>query len=110
MLRSALSKRLTSGSTTETNAVFQVAENGLREAGIDFKFSHVLEDASKEGSQETKDDEIYALVKMFIIVIIVFEEIVSFSCQLYFLMVCRLVLWKALSRNHIFKFLSFNIP
>ncbi|XP_057529225.1 uncharacterized protein At3g49055 [Amaranthus tricolor] len=61
LLRSALSKRLTSGSTTETNAVFQVAENGLREAGIDFKFSHVLEDASKEGSQETKDDEIYAL-------------------------------------------------
>lgn len=64
LLRSALSKRLSSSSTSKTNDVFQVAENGLREAGIEFKFGHVIEDASKEGAQETKDDEIYALVKM----------------------------------------------
>lgn len=57
LLRSALSKRLTS----KTNAVFQVAENGLKEAGVEFNFGHFLEDASKEGAQETKDDEIYAL-------------------------------------------------
>lgn len=61
LLRSALSKRLSSSSTSKTNDVFQVAENGLREAGIEFKFGHVIEDASKEGAQETKDDEIYAL-------------------------------------------------
>ncbi|XP_021746490.1 uncharacterized protein At3g49055-like [Chenopodium quinoa] len=61
LLRSALSKRLASVSTSETNTVFQVAENGLRESGIEFKFGNVLEDASKEGAQETKDDEIYAL-------------------------------------------------
>ncbi|KAL9226385.1 hypothetical protein vseg_002205 [Gypsophila vaccaria] len=62
LLRSALSKRLTS-----TNAVFQVAENGLREAGIEFKFGAFFDDEkfgtsqSKDGGQETKDDEIYAL-------------------------------------------------
>ncbi|XP_074309987.1 uncharacterized protein LOC141644377 [Silene latifolia] len=67
LLRSALSKRLTSNPGSKTNAVFQVAENGLREAGIEFKFGAFFEDGkydasqSEEGTQETKDDEIYAL-------------------------------------------------
>ncbi|KAH9622443.1 hypothetical protein KSS87_016667 [Heliosperma pusillum] len=67
LLRSALSKRLTSNPGSKTNAVFKVAENGLREAGIEFKFGAFFEDEkydvsqSEEGTQETKDDEIYAL-------------------------------------------------
>lgn len=67
LLRSALSKRLTSAPSSKTNEVFQMAENGLREAGIEFKFGSVVEDEklsappSKEGAQGAKDDEIYAL-------------------------------------------------
>jgi len=70
LLRGALSKRLTSAPSSKTNEVFQVAENGLREAGIEFEFSNVLADGklsippNKEGAQGTKDDEIYALVKI----------------------------------------------
>lgn len=68
LLRSALSKRITSNSSTKTRELFQVAENGLREAGIDFKFSKLIGDRKVPSSndlvvdsQETEDD-IYSLV------------------------------------------------
>lgn len=66
LLRSALSKRMTSSPSTKTNELFQVAENGLREAGIDFKFSkHIGEriptSNDKVDAHET-EDEIYTLV------------------------------------------------
>ncbi|KMT07581.1 hypothetical protein BVRB_6g147140 isoform A [Beta vulgaris subsp. vulgaris] len=38
----------------------EVSEMEAMITGIEFKFDHVIEDASKEGAQETKDDEIYA--------------------------------------------------
>jgi hypothetical protein len=55
--------------SSKTNELFQVAENGLREAGIDFKFSKVLGDGEvsgdKGGSLEAESDEIYTLVSVF---------------------------------------------
>jgi len=69
LLRSALSKRMKLDPSSKTNELFQVAENGLREAGIDFKFSKVLGDGEvsgdKGGSLETESDEIYTLVSVF---------------------------------------------
>ncbi|RQO94894.1 hypothetical protein POPTR_008G183800v4 [Populus trichocarpa] len=65
LLRSALSKRMKLDPSSKTNELFQVAENGLREAGIDFKFSKVLGDGEvsgdKGGSLEAESDEIYTL-------------------------------------------------
>lgn len=67
LLRSALSKRMTLDPTSKKNELFQVAENGLREAGIDFQFSNVLEDGKmlasneKAGAIKTEEDEIFSL-------------------------------------------------
>ncbi|CAK7332503.1 unnamed protein product [Dovyalis caffra] len=65
LLRSALSKRIKLDPSSKTSELFQVAENGLREAGIDFKFSKVLGDgkvsSDKGGSPDTESDEIYTL-------------------------------------------------
>ncbi|KAF9677860.1 hypothetical protein SADUNF_Sadunf08G0151600 [Salix dunnii] len=65
LLRSALSQRMKLDPSSKTNELFQVAENGLREAGIDFKFSKVLGDdkvsGDKGSSLETESDEIYTL-------------------------------------------------
>lgn len=70
LLRSALSKRMTSDPSSEKSELFLAAENGLREAGIDFKFSKLLGDgklaASNDKSHLSKkeeEDEIYSLVK-----------------------------------------------
>ncbi|CAL8994117.1 unnamed protein product [Prunus brigantina] len=60
LLRSALSKRITSSPSSKTSELFQVAENGLREAGIDFKFSKHVGDGEVD-TLETEEDEIYAL-------------------------------------------------
>ncbi|KAI9169899.1 hypothetical protein LWI28_019254 [Acer negundo] len=67
LLRSALSKRMTADPSSKTNELFQVAENGLREAGIDFKFGKLLQDGKVSASHnnandvETEEDEIYTL-------------------------------------------------
>ncbi|KAK2636617.1 hypothetical protein Ddye_031409 [Dipteronia dyeriana] len=67
LLRSALSKRMTVDPSSKTNDLFQVAENGLREAGIDFKFGKLLQDGKASASHdkandvETEEDEIYTL-------------------------------------------------
>ncbi|KAK0574059.1 hypothetical protein LWI29_017680 [Acer saccharum] len=67
LLRSALSKRMTVDPSSKTNELFQVAENGLREAGIDFKFGKLLQDGKVSASHdnandvETEKDEIYTL-------------------------------------------------
>ena len=69
LLRSALSKRTKSDPSSRKNELFQAAENGLREAGIDFKFSKLLGDGSDAASNdkadllEKEEDEIYSLVK-----------------------------------------------
>lgn len=69
LLRSALSKRITSEPTLKANKLFQTAENGLRDAKIDFEIANPFQDRSlssspdkaEEGVQETEEDEIYAL-------------------------------------------------
>ncbi|KAG7980003.1 hypothetical protein I3843_05G158600 [Carya illinoinensis] len=68
LLRSALSNRMAMDPSSKGNALFQVAENGLREAGIDFKFSKLLEDRKVPNPNDkvdvpgTEGDEIYSLV------------------------------------------------
>lgn len=68
LLRSALSKRIASDPSSKTNDVLQVAENGLRDAGLDVRFSDVLgkvETVATQGNQgaaETEEDEVYTLV------------------------------------------------
>ncbi|KAI8024391.1 Uncharacterized protein LOK49_LG03G00207 [Camellia lanceoleosa] len=47
-LRLALSRRMTTGLSSKTNELFEVAENGFREAGIDFRFSNHLGDGKDE--------------------------------------------------------------
>ncbi|XP_028097629.1 kinectin-like isoform X2 [Camellia sinensis] len=47
-LRLALSRRMTTGLSSKTNELFKVAENGFREAGIDFKFCNHLGDGKDE--------------------------------------------------------------
>ncbi|KAG2708062.1 hypothetical protein I3843_05G158600 [Carya illinoinensis] len=67
LLRSALSNRMAMDPSSKGNALFQVAENGLREAGIDFKFSKLLEDRKVPNPNDkvdvpgTEGDEIYSL-------------------------------------------------
>ncbi|OMO60290.1 hypothetical protein CCACVL1_24268 [Corchorus capsularis] len=61
LLRSALSKRMVSENNSKTNELFQTAENGLREAGIDFKFSKLIGDGNKSEAQDSEHDEIYNL-------------------------------------------------
>ncbi|KAF3431166.1 hypothetical protein FNV43_RR25896 [Rhamnella rubrinervis] len=51
LLRSTLSKWMTSNQSTKSE-LFQVAENGLREAGIDFKFSKHIGDMRVPSSND----------------------------------------------------------
>ncbi|RWR97017.1 myosin-10 [Cinnamomum micranthum f. kanehirae] len=70
LLRSALSKKMASDPSSKTNDVLQVAENGLRDAGLDVRFSNVLgnvetvETVATHGNQaavENEQDEVYTL-------------------------------------------------
>ncbi|KAJ9176294.1 hypothetical protein P3X46_011624 [Hevea brasiliensis] len=67
LLRSALSKRMKLDQSSKTNELFKAAENGLKEIGIDFKFSKILGDLKvptsqdKDGSFDMEEDEIYTL-------------------------------------------------
>ncbi|XP_054805592.1 uncharacterized protein LOC129308494 [Prosopis cineraria] len=67
LLRSALSKRITSDPTSRKNELFLAAENGLREAGIDFKFSKLFGDGrdtaanDKANVMEKEEDDICSL-------------------------------------------------
>ncbi|KAJ4836804.1 hypothetical protein Tsubulata_047450 [Turnera subulata] len=67
LLRGALSKRMALDTTSKTNELFQTAENGLKEAGIEFNFSKVLGDSKAHGShdkggyEDAEDNEIYTL-------------------------------------------------
>ncbi|CAL1383407.1 unnamed protein product [Linum trigynum] len=71
LLRSALSKRPTWDPSSKANDLFQAAENGLRDAGIDFKFSKFLGDHKFTASPrengggslavDPEDGEIYTL-------------------------------------------------
>ncbi|PWA67469.1 hypothetical protein CTI12_AA315320 [Artemisia annua] len=65
LLRSALSRRMSSDLSSKTNELFKVAENGLRESGINYKFSSHSRDekvsSNKDGNAESEDGEISTL-------------------------------------------------
>ncbi|XP_076905731.1 uncharacterized protein LOC143561569 [Bidens hawaiensis] len=61
LLRSALSRRMPDDLASKTNELFRAAENGLKEAGIDYKFSNHT-DSRTTSDSDNKDDEIYTLV------------------------------------------------
>ncbi|XP_071690976.1 uncharacterized protein [Rutidosis leptorrhynchoides] len=67
LLRSALSRRMSSDLSSKTNELFKVAENGLRESGINYRFSNhtgdekVAGSRNKDGNVDSEDDEIYSL-------------------------------------------------
>ncbi|KAF5754114.1 hypothetical protein HanXRQr2_Chr17g0787591 [Helianthus annuus] len=62
LLRSALSRRMSADLSSKTNELFRVAENGLKEAGIDYKFSnHTDNKTASTSDSDNKDDEIYTL-------------------------------------------------
>ncbi|GJS38209.1 myosin heavy chain, striated muscle-like protein [Tanacetum coccineum] len=65
LLKSALSRRTSSDLSSKTNELFKVAENGLRESGINYKFSsHSWDEkvsSNKDGNAESEDDEISTL-------------------------------------------------
>ncbi|XP_057416776.1 uncharacterized protein LOC130711254 [Lotus japonicus] len=62
LLRSALSKRMASDPSSRKNELFLAAENGLKDAGIDFKFSKLLGDGKLATSNDKEEeDEIYSL-------------------------------------------------
>eukprot|EP00268_Persea_americana_P064336 TRINITY_DN8458_c0_g1_i1.p1 TRINITY_DN8458_c0_g1~~TRINITY_DN8458_c0_g1_i1.p1 ORF type:complete len:681 (-),score=196.35 TRINITY_DN8458_c0_g1_i1:37-2079(-) len=67
LLRSALSKKMASDPSSKTNDVLQVAENGLRDAGLDVRFSNGLGNVETVATHENQDavendqDEVYTL-------------------------------------------------
>ncbi|KAM3358633.1 myosin-10 [Capsicum galapagoense] len=67
LLRSALSKRISVDLSSKTNELFKIAENGLREAGINYKFNNHVGDGKNPASdnkmhaEDTEEDEVYAL-------------------------------------------------
>ncbi|CAN1301918.1 hypothetical protein LINPERPRIM_LOCUS25195 [Linum perenne] len=81
LLRSALSKRMTSDSASRTDELFQAAENGLLESGIEFKFNKVIA-ASHEtnGPLNADEDEIYNLVQLFVINMLLFPLTLFHDC------------------------------
>lgn len=67
LLRSALSRRMSADLSSKTNELFKVAENGLRESGINYRFSNHTGDekvtslSNKDANVDSEDDEIYTL-------------------------------------------------
>ncbi|XP_077250573.1 paramyosin [Tasmannia lanceolata] len=67
LLRSALLGKMTSDTSFKTSEVLQVAENGIRNVGIDFRFDKLLGNGEnmaahdKTGVVEIEEDEVYTL-------------------------------------------------
>ncbi|KAL7134972.1 hypothetical protein ABFS83_11G061200 [Erythranthe nasuta] len=61
LLRSTLSQRMSVDMSSKTNKLFKAAENGLKEAGIEYKFSKIEASKGEVGSKERDEDEVYAL-------------------------------------------------
>ena len=100
-LRSALSRRMALDPSSKMKELFQVAENGLREAGIEFKFSNLLEDGKvmashdKAGVLETEEDELFNMVSTY--PGYVFQN--PLFTVLIYTFLYRLVLWSILLRH-----------
>ncbi|KAI3967281.1 hypothetical protein MKW92_022270 [Papaver armeniacum] len=58
LLRSALSRKMKMDPSSQTSEVLQVAENGLREAGLDVRFTSLYGNGDK---MEIEEDEVYSL-------------------------------------------------
>ncbi|KAK6139186.1 hypothetical protein DH2020_027065 [Rehmannia glutinosa] len=61
LLRSTLSRRMSVDLSSKTNQLFKFAENGLKEAGIDYKFSQFQASKGQVGPDDTEENEVYAL-------------------------------------------------
>ncbi|KAK1415754.1 hypothetical protein QVD17_31540 [Tagetes erecta] len=66
LLRSVLSRRMSADSSSKTNELFKLAEKGLKESGIDYRFSNhtgneKVFSSNKDGNFELDDDEISTL-------------------------------------------------
>ncbi|KAL1198286.1 hypothetical protein V5N11_026951 [Cardamine amara subsp. amara] len=57
LLRSALSKRMISEQPSQKRELFQAAENGLRDVGMDSKFTKRLNDGQVQDSHSVKTDD-----------------------------------------------------
>lgn len=63
-----MSRRMSVGLSSKTNELFKVAENGLREVGIDYKFSNFInKDRNRDSNgvastTDPEDSEVNALV------------------------------------------------
>ncbi|CAN6985181.1 unnamed protein product [Brassica oleracea var. botrytis] len=68
LLRSALSKRMITEQPSQKSELFQAAENGLRDVGVDFKPTKPLKDENVQDTRDintvdnsTEENEIYSL-------------------------------------------------
>ncbi|CAG7864581.1 unnamed protein product [Brassica rapa] len=61
LLRSALSKRMISEQSSQKSEMFQAAENGLRDVGIDFKSMAQESLGDSQDDHSTEENEIYSL-------------------------------------------------
>ncbi|KAI3906097.1 hypothetical protein MKW98_018282 [Papaver atlanticum] len=67
LLRSALSRKMKLDPSSKTSEVLQVAENGLREAGLDVRFISLygngdkMDSHGKQAAEEIEEDEVYTL-------------------------------------------------
>ncbi|KAL6569165.1 hypothetical protein OROHE_003446 [Orobanche hederae] len=61
LLRSTLSQRMPVDLSSKTDQLFKVAENGLKEAGIDYKFTKFQASTDHVGPDETEESGVYAL-------------------------------------------------
>lgn len=71
LLRSALSKRMITEQPSQKSELFQAAENGLRDVGVDFKPTKPLKDENVQDTRDintvdnsTEENEIYSLVSV----------------------------------------------
>ncbi|KAL6567867.1 hypothetical protein OROGR_001535 [Orobanche gracilis] len=61
LLRSTLCQRMPVDLSSKKDQLFKVAENGLKEAGIDYKFTKFQASTDQDGPDETEGSEVYAL-------------------------------------------------
>ncbi|RZC92508.1 hypothetical protein C5167_041851 [Papaver somniferum] len=67
LLRSVLSRKMKLDPLSKTSEVLQVAENGLREAGLDVRFTCLygngdkMDSHGKQAAEEIEEDEVYTL-------------------------------------------------
>ncbi|KAL6562693.1 hypothetical protein OROGR_003700 [Orobanche gracilis] len=61
LLRSTLSQRMPVDLSSKTDQLFKVAENGLKEAGLDYKVTKFQASTDQVGPDEIEESEVYAL-------------------------------------------------